>query len=142
LPLLGDDGGYIPPQQELASRGMVQNVVGYSVFGDFSKPNPPADLIRAVARREVDVAIAWGPLAGYFSRNSDVPLKISPICANTTNPGLPLTFSISMRVSSGQKDLLSQLNAEIERRSHEIRTLLRAYGVPLLDAPFITRSCK
>ena len=56
-----------PPAHALARRGIVANVRGYMLYGDYARPNPPAEIVRAVERGEVDVALVWGPLAGYFA---------------------------------------------------------------------------
>src|SRR5436190_22081100 len=64
--LIGDDGGNSPPAHALAARHIVANVVGYTVYGDYLEPNPPARIVKAVAHGDVDVAIVWGPLAGYL----------------------------------------------------------------------------
>src|SRR6266536_4436756 len=74
----GDDYDNPPPARALARRGLARNVVGYGFYNDDSKPNPRAELIAAVARGDVDLAIAWGPLAAYFARRSPVPLEITP----------------------------------------------------------------
>ena len=58
----------------LAARHIVSNVVGYSVYGDYLQPNPPGRIIDAVARGDVGVAVAWGPLAGYFAAKQPVAL--------------------------------------------------------------------
>src|SRR5688572_23745762 len=77
--LIGDDYANTPPAHALARRGIINNVRGYSVIGDYSKPNPPSRIIKAVASGEIDVAIAWGPMAGYFARRQPVPLEVAPI---------------------------------------------------------------
>src|SRR4051794_33084733 len=77
--MIGNDGRNTPPAHALANRGIIDNVVGYTVYGDYAQENPPARLIEAVARGDVDVAIAWGPLAGYFARRQAVPLEIVPV---------------------------------------------------------------
>jgi quinoprotein dehydrogenase-associated probable ABC transporter substrate-binding protein len=136
------DDGFTPAAQELASRGIIRNVVGFSVFGNLGKQNPSADLIRAVEKRDVDVAIAWGPLAGYFAQHSDVPLQLTPICAASVHTSLPVTFSISIGVRPGEDALREQLNTELTRRRSEIRALLLSYGVPLLEAESTPRTCK
>ncbi len=138
--VVGDDAALLPPARELLNRGIVSNIVGYSVFGDFSKPNPPAELVQAVAQRNIDLAIAWGPLAGYFAQRSAVPLDVTPVCGKSS--ALPLSFNMSMGVRRGDSALLTQLNSEIARRHSEIRSLLRSYGVPLLDPGSESRSCK
>ena len=62
--LLGDDYTNPPPVHELSKRGVVGNLVGFSTF--YSAENPPSAIIDAVASGKVDVAIVWGPAAGYF----------------------------------------------------------------------------
>jgi mxaJ protein len=128
------DDGFTPAAQELATRGLIQNVVGYSIFGNLAKENPSADLIRAVAHGDVGVAIAWGPLAGYFAERSTVPLQLTAICAASVHTSLPVSFSISIGVRHGEDALLAQLNSELDLRRSEIHALLLSYGVPLLDS--------
>ena len=41
--LVGDDASNTPPAHALARRGIVGNVRGYMLYGDYSRPNPPAD---------------------------------------------------------------------------------------------------
>ena len=68
-----------PPARALAARGIIENVAGYSVFGDYREPNPPLRLIDAVIRGDIDVAIAWGPFAGYSARQHPGALRIVPV---------------------------------------------------------------
>ena len=68
--LIGDDFANTPPAHALANRGMAKNIVGFTVYGDYREPNPPARIVDAVARGDVDVAVVWGPLAGYFAKQS------------------------------------------------------------------------
>src|SRR5205085_5257639 len=77
--LIGDDGNNPPPAQALGQEGVVDNVLGYSIYGDYRQANPPARLIDAVEHGEIHVAAAWGPLGGYFSKLSPVPLTVAPI---------------------------------------------------------------
>lgn len=136
------DDGFTPAAQELASRGIIRNVVGYNIFGNLSKENPSADLIRAVAQGDVDVAIAWGPMAGYFAQHSTVPLRLTPICAASVKTSLPVSFSISIGVRRDEESLREQLNQEIAHRRDDIHALLLSYGIPLLDGDSTSRSCQ
>jgi mxaJ protein len=79
LHAIGDDYANVPPAQALANRSIVDNIVGFSIYGDYARPNPPAALIEAVASGKVDVAIAWGPLAGFFARRQPVALDIARV---------------------------------------------------------------
>jgi len=131
--ILGDQDDSLPPVHALISRGIVRNLVGYSIFGNLSEQNPAADLVQAVARKHVDVAVVWGPLAGYFARQSKVPLEITPIAADPAHPALPMIFGIGIGVRPGDLGLRRQLDAEVERRRPQIRQLLASYGIPQIS---------
>ena len=70
IQITGDDYNNPPAAQALASRHIIQNVRGFTVYGDYSQPDPQRDLVDAVADRRVDVGVMWGPLAGFFARRA------------------------------------------------------------------------
>lgn len=128
--MIGDDGTNSPPAHALANRGVVNNVSGYSVYADYSQPNPPARIVEAVARGDIDLAVVWGPLAGYFAPRQSVPLALVPVSPQIDRPFLPFVFDISMAVRRGDRTLHDELDSFIERRQPEIDALLARYGVP------------
>jgi mxaJ protein len=128
--LVGDDGANTPPAHALASRGVVGNLRGYTLYGDYKEPNPPARIVEAVARGEVDVAVAWGPLAGYFARRQRSPLAVVPVSPQFDRPFLPFVYDISMGVRRGDEELRQRLDDFLERRRPEIGRILEDYGVP------------
>jgi mxaJ protein len=132
--MIGDDFTNTPPAHALTQRHMIQNVRGYSVYGDYRRPNPPARIIDAVANGDIDVAVAWGPLAGYFAQKEPVPLDITPVCPQIDLPFLPFVFDISMGVRRGDTALRERLNTVITRRKADIDRILEQYGVPRVDA--------
>jgi quinoprotein dehydrogenase-associated probable ABC transporter substrate-binding protein len=129
---VGGNYASVPPAQALAARGLVKNIVGYNVYGDYSHADPSRELIDAVARRDIDVAIAWGPLAGYFAGREAAALQIT-VPANAAAEMPPMTFDISLGVRRGDADLKSLLDGVLQRRHGDIVALLRAYGVPLVE---------
>lgn len=131
--VLGEADDSLPPVHALVTRGIVRNLVGFSIFGNLSETNPSADLIQAVIDKTVDLAVAWGPLAGYSSLNSAVSLTVTPINRDPANPNLPLAFNIGIGVRPGDQALKQQLDEEVQRREPEIRALLHSYGVPQLE---------
>jgi len=133
--LIGDDGNNPPPAQALGDQGIVDNVRGYSIYGDYREANPPARLIEAVENGEVDVAAAWGPLGGYFAQRSPVPLTVTPIRDTERFAPQQFQFAIAMGVRKGDHALRDRLNAFIDEHRSEINALLRTYGVPLIDPP-------
>jgi quinoprotein dehydrogenase-associated probable ABC transporter substrate-binding protein len=128
--ILGNGDDSLPPVHALTSRGIVHNLVGFSIFGNLYEANPAADLLQAVSDKKVDVAVAWGPLAGYFTQHSQVPLDITPIDEDSLNPNLPLSFDIGMGVRLGDSKLKQQLDSELIRRKVEIDQILHTYGIP------------
>ena len=133
--IIGDDYANAPPAEALSHRGIVSNVRGYSVIGDYRDPSPPSRIVRAVERGEVDVAVVWGPLAGYFARRSAVPLRVVPVSPEVDVPYLPFVFDIAMGVRRGETALRDSLDAVIARRQHDIDRILADYGVPRADTP-------
>jgi mxaJ protein len=133
--LVGDDGFNTPPAHALSRRGIVQNVRGYSLYGDYAQPNPPARILDAVAEGEVDVAIVWGPLAGYFARHHEPPLRVTPVRPQIDGPRLPMIFDIAMGVRREDAALRREIADALERRRAEVDAILAEYGLPRLDRP-------
>jgi len=131
LHAIGDDYANVPPAQALASRGIVTNIHGYSIYGDYSRPNPPRSLIDAVARGEVDVAIAWGPLAGYFAAREPVPLTVTPVIDKDEHDPA-MQFDISAGVRRGDAALKTAVEGVFSARRSEVDDVLRNFHVPLL----------
>jgi mxaJ protein len=132
--LIGDDYANPPPVAALARRGIVRNVAGYSIYGDYREPNPPARLVEAVARGEVDVAIVWGPMAGYFATRESVPLRVTPLRERGDGPDAPFVFAVSMGLRPADSMLARRVGSVLARRRAEIRRILEEYGVPLVPA--------
>ncbi|MBV9761963.1 MAG: quinoprotein dehydrogenase-associated putative ABC transporter substrate-binding protein [Acidobacteriaceae bacterium] len=125
--VVGDD--YAPPAFALAHRGIVKNVIGFSLYGAYGEADPPRKLIGAVENGDIDVAIAWGPLAGYFAQGAKLPLTIAPV-EPPVFLGVPFAYDISIGVREGDASLQQQLNRILQQQSSAIQALLASYGVP------------
>jgi mxaJ protein len=128
--LAGSDGANTPPAHALSRRGIIQNVRGYTLYGDYAQENPPARIVDAVAHGDVDVAVVWGPLAGFFAKREGVPLVLTPVSPSIDLPFLPFVYDISVGVRRGQDALRDRIDEVLERRAGDIRVLLDRYGVP------------
>jgi mxaJ protein len=128
--IIGNDRTNTPPAHALTKRGLIDNIAGYPVYGDYKNPEPGREIVDAVARGDVDLAIVWGPQAGYFARQERVPLDLVPVSPQIDLPFLPFVFDISMGVRRGDQPLRDQLDREIERRHGDIEKILDNYGVP------------
>ena len=132
IQITGEDYGNPPPAQALAMRHITDNVYGYTVYGDYSAAHPSWGVLDAVTRGDVDVAIAWGPLAGYVASQAKAALDVVPVPPGETTPALPLSFDISMGVRRDDAALASALNRALMRRAREIQDILTSFGVPVL----------
>ncbi len=129
--LIGDDGWNTPPAHALTRRGIIDNVRGYMLYGDYSDADPAAKIITAVALGEIDVALAWGPLGGYFAARETPPLSVK-LVSPLDEPDLPMAWDISMAVRKGDAALLSEIDAALTKLAPRIEAILSEYDVPRL----------
>jgi quinoprotein dehydrogenase-associated probable ABC transporter substrate-binding protein len=126
-----------PPADAMIKKGLIQNVVSYRLTIDYTTEYP-GEIVDHVAAGKIDVAIVWGPVAGYFAKKQSVPLEVVPV---PEIPGLevPFTFEISMGVRKGEHERQAQLDEIIVRREGEIRKILDDYRVPLVEGPLVRK---
>ena len=131
IQISGDDYNNPPAAQALASRHLVQNVRGFTVYGDYSRPDPQRDDRRRRRRRTRRRRDRVGPLAGYYAQREPTPIDVRPIAAASDGPSSKFTFDIAMGVRRDDTALRAALDAVIAQRGDAMRRILRAYGVPL-----------
>lgn len=134
LHIVEDD--YAPPGHLLAAQGLSTQIVGYSLYGAYGETNPPARLIDAVAKNEVDLAIVWGPLAGYFAKKATVHLALQPVSPIRFQM-IPFTYSIGVAVRKGDVALQSAIQQVLDKECQRIGALVKEYAFPSSeeDAP-------
>lgn len=131
--LIGDDGYNTPPAHVLGEEGIIQNVKGYPIYGDYREANPPARVVEAVETGALDVAAVWGPLGGYAALHSRVPLKVVPITDTESFAPFAFQYDVAMGVRKKDRALKTELDGVITRNATEIRALLASYGVPIVE---------
>src|SRR5215208_4561753 len=131
--ILNSDAENTPPAMALSRYGVVGNLIGYPTF--YTDSVRPEDIINAVAKKEIDVAIVWGPLAGYFAKKTPTPLSLTPLAERDSLSDYPFRFNIAMGVRRREKELRDSLQVVIDRRKPEIQAILKQYGVPLFPIP-------
>jgi mxaJ protein len=127
--MIGDDFSNTPPAHALTNRGMVENVRGYMVYGDYARETPAAAIVEAVESGEVDVAVVWGPLAGYFAKRRK-GLEVVPVKPEIDQPFLPFVYDISVGVRRGDQEFRDRIDRILQEKRTEIRDLLKDYGIP------------
>jgi mxaJ protein len=123
-----------PPHVALGERGIVgDNVVAYQLMFD-SNAHPedyPGKEVEDLIAGRIDVALVWGPIAGYFQKKKgEASLVIVPL-EDQRNPSTPFAFDISMGVRKADTELKTRLEEALDRRRNEIRAILESFGVPL-----------
>jgi mxaJ protein len=138
--LVGIQSSNPPPVEALARRGIVDNVRGYLVYGDYRDKNPAAAIIDGVARGDIDVAIVWGPVAGYFAQREISPLRVKLVTPQLDGPRLPMVFDAAMGTRKEDVALRDKINGALIRLQPQIDAILANYGVPRVDAPAVTQA--
>ena len=108
--------------------------MGFKMWDVESVENPQGRIIDAVAAGDIDVAIVWGPFAGYFARRHPAELEVVPVSSPTDRPVFPFIYDISMGVRRGEEALKRELESVLDRRQGYIQRILEGYGVPLVAA--------
>jgi mxaJ protein len=131
--LFAADGENTPPAMALSSHGVVGNLVGFSTTysGGLDRP---VDIIQAVVDRKIDIALVWGPIAGYWAKQLGVDLVLTPI-ENDSLSRLPMAYSMGMAVRRRDRELKDSLERFMTAKRPEILALLQEFGVPLLPLP-------
>jgi quinoprotein dehydrogenase-associated probable ABC transporter substrate-binding protein len=129
--MIGDDFSNTPPAHAMARRQLIGNVTGFMVYGDYGAAIPQSPILDAVASGAVDLAVVWGPLAGYLATREPVPLAVTPV-GPESDGGLRMSFAIALGVRRGDQALRDRLQGALDRHEPEIEAVLREYGVPLL----------
>ncbi len=130
IQMVGNDAQNTPPAHAMASRGLIANVRGFMIYGDYQQPNPPSDIVKAVESGDVDVALVWGPLAGYFAKQSAVALRLEKVTPWLDGSQWPMTYDISMGVRRDEPELQAKIEIILEKEGPTIRSILADYGVP------------
>lgn len=129
--LIGDNYTNTPPAEALAARGISKNLVGYSTF--YGEEHHPSDIIDGVVKGEVDIALVWGPLAGYFVKHAPVPLTMVAL-PDSDSTGLPFAYDVAIGVRHADRELKDTLDAILTRKRDAIEAILREYNVPMIGS--------
>ncbi|MFD2114030.1 substrate-binding domain-containing protein [Thiorhodococcus fuscus] len=120
-----------PPVTLLTRFGLLDHIHSYERTVDTRLYAPARDAVRDVARGETDLAIIWGPIAGYYAERQETPLTLMPLPAQID--GVPMAFNVSMGIRHRETTWKHQLNQTLDHLQPQIQEILLSYGVPLLD---------
>jgi quinoprotein dehydrogenase-associated probable ABC transporter substrate-binding protein len=120
-----------PPATYLAANGLMPEAKPYPLVIDTRVDSSAQAMMRDLAGGEIDVGVLWGPLAGYYAKQANPPMRVVLLLKETGGP--PLAFRIAMGVRAADQNWKRQLNKLIAENQADINRLLLGFGVPLLD---------
>ncbi|MDM0049486.1 substrate-binding domain-containing protein [Variovorax sp. J22R115] len=123
-----------PASAWLVKHSLVEQGVPYQVMNADPAQYPGEIIEKDLAAGKIDVAIVWGPIAGYYAqRVKSPPLAVVPL---KSEPGVQFDYQIAMGVRYGEREWKQQVEGLIESNRSQIEAILKEYGVPLVDASY------
>jgi quinoprotein dehydrogenase-associated probable ABC transporter substrate-binding protein len=120
-----------PPATNMAVNGLMMNAKPYPLMIDTRVDSSAEAMINDLNKGEIDAAVLWGPMAGFYARKANPPLHVTPLVNEKTGP--QLVYRIGMGVRRADQNWKRLLNRLIQENQPEINKILFDYGVPLLD---------
>ena len=121
-----------PPADIAAKAGLAPHIRPYDLFVDTRHQQPGKDMINDLANKQIDVALLWGPIAGYYAKQHGDDLKVTPLLDEPKKSRME--FYITMAVRPGENKWKNDINALIRSNKDAIDKILRDYHVPMLNA--------
>jgi len=127
-------------RQALAGHKVVDNTVIHylSHNADLVADNQPSYQVQQVIDGTLDVAAAWGPMAGYYKAIVHAPLIIQPV--NLMEDDVPMEFDMTLAVPRGRPDIKAAIEHALAQHKSEIQQILSDFGVPLVKCDECTVS--
>jgi quinoprotein dehydrogenase-associated probable ABC transporter substrate-binding protein len=120
-----------PASDWLNKHHLVDQGVPYHIMNADPDQYPGEIIEKDLAAGKLDVAIVWGPIAGYFAQRVKSPeLIVVPL---KSEPGVKFDYQMAMGVRYGEREWKQQIEGLIESKHTEIQAILKTYGVPLVD---------
>jgi len=120
-----------PPANFLAANGLLGQIKSYQLVVDTRFDSPAREMMDDLDRGDIDVALLWGPIAGYYALKAKTPIAVAPLLKEQNGPRM--VYRIVMGVRHSDQNWKRSLNKLISENQAEINSILLSYGVPLLD---------
>jgi mxaJ protein len=123
--------GRSPPTDWLLKHDLIGQAHSYTTQSGDPEAYPGEMIDRELAAGRIDIAFAWGPIAGYFAKHAKAPgMQVVPF---PPSKDIQFDYKIAMGVRFGEKEWRDRIAGLIARDQKEIDAILLSYGVPLLD---------
>ena len=119
-----------PASQWMDRHNLVDQGVPYQTI-NVAMDHYVGDIIdKDLAGGKLDVAIVWGPVAGYYASKFNPPMKVVPM---KSEPGVQFDFAFGMGIRRGEPEWKAQLEGFLDTHQAQIAEILKTYNVPLVD---------
>lgn len=126
-----------PASEWLFRHQLTEQGVPYPIFNPDPDQYPGEIIEKDLAGGKIDVAIVWGPIAGYFAQRIKSPqLVVVPM---KSEPGVRLSFEMGIGLRYGEPDFKRQIEGLIDSQRAGIDAILKDFGVPVVDDSFELR---
>jgi mxaJ protein len=121
-----------PATTWLLKHHLVEHAIPYQTMTGNASINTAETLEKDMTAGKLDMAIVWGPIAGYLQhRSKSNTYTVIPL---HSEEGVRFEFPMSMGVRFPDKERKEELNGLIDQHAMEIARLLREHRVPLVEA--------
>ena len=122
-----------PASAWLSKHGLVERGVPYKIMNADPRQYPGEIIEKDLASGAIDVAIVWGPIAGYFAKRVKSP-QLNVVLLKS-EPGVQFDYEMAMGVRYGEREWKQQVEALIKSNQAEIQAILQEFGVPVVSDP-------
>jgi quinoprotein dehydrogenase-associated probable ABC transporter substrate-binding protein/PQQ-dependent catabolism-associated beta-propeller protein len=122
-----------PAAEWLARHGMHEQMVPYSALAGDPDIYPGKIIENELLAGELDAAILWGPIAGYFAARAE-PVKVAVVPLRS-EPGIQFEFAMAAGVRFGERESRARLEGLMARTAAETTALFAEYHIPILEEP-------
>jgi quinoprotein dehydrogenase-associated probable ABC transporter substrate-binding protein len=121
-----------PPTANMAANKLLRTAKIYPLAVDTRVTESMAErMLKDMKAGEIDAAILWGPMAGYYAKQMKADVAIVPLVKE--KKGQRMSYRITMGVRPSDQEWKRTLNRVIRENQKEINKILLDYNVPLID---------
>jgi quinoprotein dehydrogenase-associated probable ABC transporter substrate-binding protein len=120
-----------PPTDLVVQHNLLGRVHPYPLVVDTRVEHPSQQMLHDLADKKIDIALVWGPYAGFYIKHDNLPLKAVPL--DPEHSRVPMRFAIAMAVRPSDVAFLKRVDDALVADRAGIEAVLADYGVPVVE---------
>ena len=122
-----------PPTSHVAKNKLFDQAKFYLQAADPRKQKPWKEITDDLVSGKLDIAILWGPYAGYEAKLAKKKIKLVPLTKEEKVGRGTMVYRFTMGIRRNEPEWGKTINDLIKDNQEEINEILREYNIPLLD---------